>query len=138
MVQPKQLNFVGKLQNCLYGKKCGSIVVLMEHRDFNIVLSDLARKQLLEEMLVSEDINKMKLKIVELENIILDKEKQIVELSYNYDNFKDNDKKTRFYIGCFNTAKALFEFLEKDLPVIHHNKINQFQMFFINADEAKK
>lgn len=57
------------------------------------------------------------------------KEKQIVELSYNFDNFKDNDKKTRFYIGCFNTAKALFEFLEK---------INQFQMFFINADEAKK
>lgn len=136
LLQPNNLNIIDKLQfngsSC--GEKSGSEVVLMEHQDFSIVLSDAARKKLLEDMLVAEDINKLKLKISELEDIIEDQKKKIVELSYDYESFKDNDKKTKFYTGlpCFNTAKALFELLEKDLPLIHHNtKISKFQMFLL-------
>lgn len=130
VVQPNNLNILDKLQR----GASDSDVVLMEHRDFNIVLSEAARKKLLEEMLVAEDINKLKLKISDLEQKIQDQEKKILELSYDYESFKNNDKKTRFYTGlpCFNTAKALYELLEKDLPVIHHNtKLSKFQMFLL-------
>lgn len=129
MVEFNNFNFVvDKLQNG------GSELVLSEHNDFEIVLTDRARKQLLNEMLEDERMDKMQQKIKELEVIIKEQDKQIMELSYDYESFKDNDKKTRFYTGlpCFNTAKALFEFLEKDLPVRHHNgKLSRFQMFLL-------